>query len=73
MQRARALRLDADHLDAAAVPRRDAGDQPAAADRDQNGVELGRILFPFEPDRALAGDRLGRVIGVHRKRAALSR
>ena len=41
MQAARAFRLDADDLDAAPVPGRDAGDQPAAADRDQHGVESG--------------------------------
>ena len=71
MQAARAFRLDADDLHAAAVPGRDPGDQSAAADRDQHGVEVGRILLPFEPDGALPGDRLGGVIGMHRQRAAL--
>ena len=69
MQAARALGLDADDLDAACQPRRDAGDQPAAADRHQHGVERSRRAGPL-PTRAptvpCPAMRLGGVEGMHR-------
>ena len=49
-------RLDADHPDAAGEPGGDAGNQTATADRDQNRIEIGRLLRPFQADGALAGD-----------------
>ena len=75
MQRARTFRLDADDLDPSGEPGGDAGDQPAAADRDEHRVERRqgealKVLLPFEGDRAGAGDRLGRVVGVDFERAA---
>ena len=36
----------------------DPGHEPAAADRDHDRVEVGRVLEHFEPDRARAGDDL---------------
>ena len=77
-ERRRALGLDADHLDAMVEPGGDPRDQPAAADGDEHGVERGQaesgeILLPFEPDRALAGDRFRRVIGVDFERAGWRR
>src|SRR5882757_8238724 len=71
MQRARAFRLDADDLHSLAVPRGNTGDQSAAADRDQHGIELWRVLLPLEADTALTRDGFGRVVGMHRQRAAL--
>ena len=59
--------LDADDLDAGLeVPGRDgtAGDQAAATDRHHQHVKLGRGLEQLEPDRALAGDDGGIVVGV---------
>ncbi len=41
--------------------RRDTGDEPAAADRNDHRVELRKLLEQLEPDRALAGDH-GRVV-----------
>ena len=70
MQRARAFRLDANDFHAPPVPCRDAGDQAAAPDGDQHRVEIGCIFLPLEPDAALTGDGLGRVVGVDRKRTA---
>ena len=72
VERARALGLDADHLDPAGEPGGDAGDEAAAADRDEHRVErrqaeAGEVLLPFERDRAGARDRLGRVVGVDRR------
>ena len=71
VQGPRALRLDADDADAARKPARDAGDQPAAADRDEDRVEGRAVLLPFEADGALARDRRLGVEGMHAQRAAL--
>ena len=48
------------------VPGRDgaAGDQAAATDRHHQHVKLGCGLEQLEPDRALAGDDGGIVVGV---------
>ena len=51
----------------------DAGDQPAAADRHDQHVEVGPVGEHFERDRALAGDDRRVVIGVHRHQAAFAR
>ena len=59
----------ADDADAAGVPGGDAADQPAAADRHQQRVDLRRVGLDLEPDRALAEQRLRLVVGVHRERA----
>ena len=53
MERARAFRLDAPPH-AAGPPARHAADKAAAAHRDEDGVEGGSILLPFEGRRALA-------------------
>src|SRR5215468_4039367 len=50
-------RLDADHLGPGVVRldgHRDAGDQAAAADRDDDRVELGPVLDDLQPEGALA-------------------
>ena len=48
-------------------PRRNrvAGDQPAAADRDHQHVEVRRLLQHFERDGALPGDHMRIVIRMH--------
>ena len=46
------------------------GQQPAAAGRDHQRVELGVVVEQLERHRALAGDHGGVVVGVH-ERAAL--
>ena len=74
---ARAGRLDADQLGLwreLLDHQRDAGHQPAAADGGQQQVEgraqrLG-LADHLQPDRALAGDCFGRIVGMDRKRAA---
>src|SRR5205807_1760450 len=54
-------RFDADDADVRVVTlhgHRDAGDQSAAADRDDDRVELGPVLNDFQSERSLAGDEL---------------
>ena len=72
MQRGAGARLHRDHLraTAAAAPGGDAADQAAAAHRDQQRVEIGALLRPLERDRALAGEDLVLVVGMHDERAA---
>ena len=48
-----------------------AGDQPAAADRDHQGVEVVRVLEHFQRDRALARDHQRVVVGMDEGEAAL--
>ena len=48
-----------------------AGDQPAAADRDHQGVEVVRVLEHFQRDGALARDHQRVVVGVDEGEAAL--
>ncbi len=50
-----------------------AGDQPAAADRDHQHVEIGDLLQHLQRDRALAGDDQGVVVGVDPGQVALLR
>ena len=55
------LGLDADHLDVGLERLggdRNAGNQPAAADRDDQRVEVRRVLEHFERDGPGAGDDL---------------
>ena len=57
----RAGRLDADDADLrvdALERHRDAGDQPAAANRHDDDVDVGPVLGDLEPDRALPHDQL---------------
>ena len=54
-------RLDADHAHGRPVAlhrHRHAGDEPAAADRHDDRVELGPVLHHFEPQRPLSGNQL---------------
>ena len=48
-----------------------AGDQPAAADRDHQHVQLGRLLQHFERDGALPGDHMRIVVRMHPNQLAL--
>jgi hypothetical protein len=48
------LRLDADEIDPPGIPGGDAADQPAAAEGDEQGIEIGRILLELEAEAALA-------------------
>jgi hypothetical protein len=63
--------LDADDVNAAAVPGGDAADQPAAADRDQQRIDLRRIAFDLQPDRALPEQRFRLVERMHWQRTRL--
>jgi soluble lytic murein transglycosylase-like protein len=47
--------VDRGRVAGAAEAARDPGQESAAADRDNDGVELGQILREFQPDRAVAG------------------
>ena len=49
----------------------DAADEPAAAHRHQDGVEVGHLLGQLEADRALAGDDARVVEGMDEDEAAL--
>ena len=71
MQGAGANRLDGNDLDAPAPEGRNSGDEPAAACRDEDRVETGRIGFPFERDSACPGNGLHRIIGMDRDGAGL--
>jgi hypothetical protein len=71
LERRRSFRLDGDDFDAARVPGGDAADMPAAADRDEQRIEAGRLLLKLQADAALAEQRLRLVEGVHGKRARL--
>ena len=68
------LRLDADDRHAPAVPGGDAADQPAAADRDEQRVEVRRLsCASSSAEGALAEQRLGLVVGVDRHARRCSR
>ena len=65
-QLGRAVGLDADHPDRGLERghgRRDPGDQAAAADRHQDGADLGPLLQDLEAAGALPGDDVGIVEG----------
>src|ERR1043166_7370422 len=70
MEGRRRLGFYPDHPDPPGVPGGDAADQPAAADRDEQGVEIRRIGLDLAADGTLAEHRLRLVIGVDRERAA---
>ena len=71
VQRGTRLRLDADHLRAAGVPRGNAADQSAAAGCHQHMGQFRRVLFELPSDRALAGQHVRMIIGMHLQRAGL--
>jgi len=61
----RSLGLDADHPNVTGVVRRDAADQPAATHRDEQRVEVRRLLDQLEGQAALAEQGEWLVEGVH--------
>ena len=67
-------RLHADDLDRRAQPLHvggDAGDQPAAADRHEDRVDRPGVLAQdLHADRALPGDHVRVVVGMHEREAA---
>ena len=65
------FRLDADDPDASLIPGSDAADQPAAAHRDQQRIEVSGLLLELEADGALAEQGFALVKGVDRERARL--
>lgn len=74
--RRRVRRLDADDPQRAPLLGRlllrrggDAGDEPSAADRDDEGLDSRRLLEDLEADRALARDDVRMVVGRHEDRA----
>ncbi|SIA66888.1 Uncharacterised protein [Mycobacteroides abscessus subsp. abscessus] len=66
-RRSRGLHADDFHLRAiCAQPRRNTGDEAAAAHGDQDGRRvLGHLLLELDADRALAGDRERIVVGMN--------
>jgi hypothetical protein len=72
-QRRRRLRLDPDDPDPPSVPRGDAADQPAAADRDEKRVEIGELFFDLAAERRLPKQCLALVEGMDRRGAGLRR
>src|SRR5579884_506481 len=56
---------DADGWVASLERHGDTGDEPAAADRNDDHLHLGEILIDFQAKRALAGDELEVVEGVN--------
>ena len=67
-----AFRLDADDAHAPRVPGCDPTDQPAAADRDEQRVDLRQLPLDLRAERRLSQQRLALVEGVHGQRARLS-
>ncbi|MHC2740901.1 hypothetical protein ACVMFA_006688 [Bradyrhizobium liaoningense] len=67
----RLLRLDRDDARPAGVPRRNAADQPAAADRHQQRVDVWRVLLQLQSDAALAEQGFGLIVGMDGKRPGL--
>ena len=68
--------LDADHLDLRPLGLdrdRDAGREPAAADRHHDPREVGDVLEQLEPERALPGDDRRVVERVDEREAAVAR
>jgi hypothetical protein len=68
----RRLRLDPD--DACRGQQRldrqsDAGDQSAATDRDEYGIEIRPVLHQFDPEAAMPGDHIEVVERVHAGRS----
>src|SRR4029077_18324141 len=62
----RGKRLDADDLDAARIPGGDAGDQAAAAHRDQHRIDIRRLALELEAERSLSHDGFVLIEGRHR-------
>ena len=74
MHRGEAFGLDADDVEIranAARSHRDASDEPPAADRHDDGVDVGRLIKQLKAQRALAGDHGLVVERVHQGRAPL--
>jgi hypothetical protein len=67
----RCFRFDRYHADFALVPGTNSADQPAAADRDQERVDLRQVGFQLHSERALAEHRLRLVVRVNRERSGL--
>ena len=74
-RRARGLHADDSHLRAVrAQPRRDACHEAAAAHGDQHGGSvLGHLLLELHADRALPGNGVGIVVGMHVRAARRAR
>src|SRR5262249_53317042 len=68
-----ALRLNADYAGASSEPCRDSADQPAAAYRDEQRVNIRSLLFEFEPHCALAQHGFGLIVSMDWQRSGLSR
>ena len=67
------LRLDADHPGATGQRGRHPGHQPAAADGEDDGVDVRHLLRQLEPEGALTGADLRLVVGVAEQRPARRR
>src|ERR1700687_6179366 len=65
------FRLHTDNFDTAGVPGGDAADETASADGDEEGIEIGRLLFKFESDSSLAEQRFNLIVSVDSERAGL--
>src|SRR5215831_790010 len=71
-QRRGGKRLDADDLDAAAIPSGDPRDQAASADRHQQRVDIRGLLIELHANAALSQDGFVLVKGMNRHGAALA-
>ena len=60
--------LDSDHLDLIAKPRRNSGNQPAAANRDEQSIEIRDLILDLQPGCSLAQQCFALVEGVDRER-----
>jgi hypothetical protein len=70
-QRGGGLRLDPDHPDLSLVPCGNAADQSAAADGNQQRVEIGDLLLELQADGTLTKQGLPLIEGVNRERTGL--
>src|SRR5260370_41809147 len=69
----RGFRLDADQFDFSRIPRSDAPDETAAANGDEQSVQLRALLLEFEADASLTEQGFKLIVGVNAQSAGLRR
>src|SRR5260370_15164134 len=69
----RGFRLDADQFDFSRIPRSDAPDETAAANGDEQSVQLRALLLEFEADASLTEQGFKLIVGVNAHGAGLRR
>jgi hypothetical protein len=65
MQSGSGVGLDANDLDTAGVPGSEATNEAASADGNEQRVEVWRLFFQFEAERALTEKRFALIVGVN--------